>query len=117
MADDGQNNKITAGLAIVASVVTVLAFFNIENIEDLMSSDPEDACSRAWDSVEQRLDGEAASGLREASSLARGVELRHSLREAADAYSKRENAESLIEVGRLTKSVDEANARWQSFCT
>ena len=111
-----RNFGFAAALGVVASILAILAFFNIDSISDLVSSGPEDACTRAWEAMHAGDDARISDGLREAADMAGAGELQYRLQTAANAYAVRSDAASLIDVGRLTEPVDAANASWQAYC-
>ncbi|RRS01501.1 hypothetical protein [Glycomyces terrestris] len=111
-----RNTGFAAALGVVASILAILAFFNIDSISDFVSSGPEDACARAWEAMYAVDDTQISEGLREAAEMAGTGELRYRLETAANAYAVRADAASMIDAGRLTETVDAANEDWQAYC-
>lgn len=116
MDANGRNFGFAAVLGVIASVLAILAFFNIDSINDLASSGPEDACARAWEAMYEVDDVRISEGLREAAEMAGTGELQYRLQTAANAYAVRADAASMIDAGRLTETVDAANEDWQASC-
>src|SRR6478752_6388977 len=93
LADSSDSQKFAAGLGIVVSLITVLAFFGINNWDDLTKAMDHDraetaeACTLADNALAYTSSSRGAAMLWDASNATDDNELRTRLLEAADALT------------------------------